>query len=316
MVCKKGLQRSVCVPCQVCEEYTHPECSNISKDLLQYLIDETKEGNAISWTCAPCHKVGKVLLNKIKALNKDVETLKKDIKDLKSDKVKIEGDIVKVDVKCDKNSNDIAGMKESVKASIFSELREREEKMNNVVIHGIPEIVEDIPGLEKKDRDMKKVIMVVNEIIEGEIEKKDIKFIKRLGEKNDDSRPILLGCKNVDLKCQILQNARMLKDSELYSDVRVGPDLTAQQRKDEKDLFSEAALKNAELSAEEALNSEWRVVGAKGSKRLVLTRKWESEGGRGTRGGGTVWRGRGRGRGHARGGGGGRGLGQREQERD
>ena len=293
MVCKKGLQRAVCVPCQVCEEYTHPECSSISKDLLQYLIDETKEGNAISWTCTPCRKVGKVLLNKIKILNKDIETLKNDVKDLKDDKSKMESEIAKVDEKCDKNSMNIEKVSDDVKSSVFSELRQREEKMNNVVIHGIPEVEDDIPGLQKKEKDMEEVINVVNVIIESEMKTSDIKFIKRLGEKNDDCRPLLLGCKNVDLKCQILQNAKLLKDSELYSDVRLGPDLTAQQRKEERDLHTEALHKNAALSVEDALNLEWRVVGAKGSKRLALTRKLqEKENGAGN----TRGRGRGRGR--------------------
>ena len=287
MVCKKSLQRNISVPCQVCEEYTHPDCSNISKDLLQYLIDETKSGNNISWSCSTCTKVAKVLNNKIKLLAKEIEDVKKEIKDIKTGQEETNKNIDDIKKDCNKNKEEIDLVDKRVKQSIFAELREREEKRCNVIIHGVPEADnDDLTGMEKKELDIQSVLKITDEILQEEkYDKQDLKFVKRLGEKNDNPRPILLGLRNEDSKCLLLKNAKNLRDSVNYSEINVVPDLTKQQRLEEVELGQEAARRNAEMDPADALNWEWKLVGPKGEKRLVYSRKWEMETG-GGRGGG------------------------------
>ncbi len=272
MVCKKSLQRNISVPCQVCEEYTHPDCSNISKDLLQYLIDETKSGNNISWSCTSCSKVAKILNNKIKLLAKEIEDVKKDVKDLKTGQAETNKNIEDVRNACNKNTADIESADKRVKQTIFAELRDREEKKCNVVIHGIPEAEDELSGVEKKEYDVQSILNITDEILPTEkYEKNDLKFVKRLGEKSENPRPILLGLRNEDSKCLLLRNAKNLKDSVNYYDINIVPDLTKQQRLEEVELGQEAARRNAAMEPDDALNWEWRLVGPKGRKRLVYS---------------------------------------------
>ena len=96
LVCKENIKKSECsVPCQVCEEYTHPKCSKMSNDLVQYLLDETNDGNDISWTCVPCKKVGKYLNNKVKVVARKLEELEKRMTTMQEDHDKMKEDIEK-----------------------------------------------------------------------------------------------------------------------------------------------------------------------------------------------------------------------------
>ena len=60
-------------------------------------------------------------------------------------------------------------------------------------------------------------------------------------------------------------------------DISIVPDLTARQRKEEKDLRKEAERLNSELSREDSLNYSWKTVGPRGEKRLVKVKIREGE---------------------------------------
>ena len=97
----------------------------------------------------------------------------------------------------------------------------------------------------------------------------DIKFINRLGERKDNNiRPIVMGFRVQSIRDLLLNRAYRLKNSPNFSEVRVLPDLTPQQRKEEADLRVEADNRNAELKKAGNLSTEWRVVGGKGAKFL------------------------------------------------
>ena len=274
LVCNETLKRNeTSVQCCVCEEYTHPGCSEISPDLLKYLTEESKLGNAISWTCSHCNKVAKVLNNKIKFMYKEFGEIKKEFADIKKDYNDLK---VKVGA-CEEKSNSIKkDCEEAVansQAEIFAEIREREEKRSNVIVYGIPEGSAELKGMARKDYDIKQVCDIAKEI-DVNLQAKDIKFAKRLGEKGDNSRPIQVGLVDKDVKkVELLRNGKKLKDSTSNYDVYISPDLTKKQREEEKELWSEAQRKNESMENDQALNFEWKVVGMKGEKRLVLAPK-------------------------------------------
>ena len=270
--CKEAFKRKdTCVMCQVCEEYTHPDCSGISKDLLKYLLDETNSGNCISWTCAHCKKVGLVLNNKVKALNKEFQEMKSTMQAMRNDHDKLEKEVVSVRTDCEENRRNITSSTKSVKNDIFCEIREREERKLNVIFYGVPEAGDDVKGKERKVFDQEWVQDVAY-AVKVNLKETDVKFIKRIGEKKDenpDPRPILIGLKDAQIKSDLVSNSRSLKDGE-FDGIHIVPDLTKQQREEEAELVKEMHKRNAELDGD--LNSEWRVVGLKGEKRLVLSR--------------------------------------------
>ena len=300
LVCKQNCKKTeVSVPCQVCEQWTHPKCSAISEDLLKYLTDETDAGNDISWTCKHCSKVGKVLLLKIRALTDDVIEMKKDMSKVKDENIELVKQVKDLGDNVDKYRQTVSNMITTSKSSILSELREREERKQNVIFYGIPEARDDLQGYQKKKYDTDYVFDVAS-CLEINLRENDLKYVRRLGKKGNESRPLQAGFYDEWPKKSLLRYGKNLKESRSYNRVFISADLTQTQRKEEKDMEIEVVKRNSELEYQDALNSEWKVVGIKGERRMMLTQKykpnWEGEGQ--YRGG---WRGRGRGQGGMRG---------------
>ena len=80
LVCtNKITSRQMCVMCNICQRWTHPDCSNIVPELLKYLVKESKQGLAISWSCEACRVASEILSSQIAAMNRNIEDMKKDI---------------------------------------------------------------------------------------------------------------------------------------------------------------------------------------------------------------------------------------------
>ena len=297
LVCtNKITSRQMCVMCNICQRWTHPDCSNIVPELLKYLVKESKQGLAISWSCEACRVASEILSSQIAAMNRNIEDMKKDITELKTSQDKHEDKLEEVNKKCDENAKKQHETREEVEKTVFAEMRERDEKKNNFLVHGVPEVVDDsLKGFEKKEIDLTWLHDIADTIGVGLDNDKDIKFVRRLGEKKDNVdviRPMLVGCYEVETKNNMLKKCKELSKHEEWAGVYLVTDLTLQQRKEEDQLYTDMHRKNSELTEEQkSLNLEWMVVGPKGGKRLTLGKKrMEAEGWR--RKGGTK-RGRG-----------------------
>jgi hypothetical protein len=98
---------------------------------------------------------------------------------------------------------------------------------------------------------------------------KAVMFCRRVGEKGNGPRPLVVGGRREEQKEDILENARKLRDTQ-FPEVMIKPDLTQEQRKEEADMVAEAERRNRDLTAEDvAKNLEWMAVGARGEKRLI-----------------------------------------------
>jgi hypothetical protein len=139
-------------------------------------------------------------------------------------------------------------------------------------------------GTERQEFD-KKSCAKIFEALGLRMTEKDIKFCRRVGEKGEESRPLITGFYTEMERSILLRNARYLEDTD-YSDVTVGPDLTRKQREEENELRREVERKNEELTEEDkSKNLQWALVGGKGEKRLIKTvRKEWTRGRRASRG--------------------------------
>jgi hypothetical protein len=158
---------------------------------------------------------------------------------------------------------------EKSELNIFEEMNLREEKRKNVVIHGMPEPTGE-DGKSRMDADKRKLdqiftILEINIAVDS-----DVEFCRRIGEKAEKDRPLIVGFYSEWAKSVLLKNSKYLAETEMRN-LSVVPDLTERQRKAEKDLIQEAERKNREELTEEdrSKNWVWRVVGKKGQKRLV-----------------------------------------------
>jgi hypothetical protein len=96
-----------------------------------------------------------------------------------------------------------------------------------------------------------------------------VKFCRRVGERGEGPRPLIVGLKREWQKEDLLEKARDLRNTT-FSEVVIIPDLTKEKRKEEAEMVSEVERRNNELSLEDrAKNLEWSVVGARGQRRMI-----------------------------------------------
>lgn len=268
-ICNSTASKGYRLQCSVCETWIHQKCANVSDDLLEYITDTS---NGLTWACPHC-KDGAAKLNlKVLALHEKMEALEKEVNDNRAKLDEMRNDLQEMKKKANENKDAVATSQDRIQDSIFAEMRAREEKKNNILFHGIPESA-NTEGFQRKKDDMENILKITRKL-KIAVCKDDIKFVRRLGEKNTQkARPLLIGLKENGKKTLFLENARNLNKFTEYESVRIVPDLTLKQRKEEDAMRMEAEKLNRELDEETAKESEWRLVGQKGEKRLVLGKK-------------------------------------------
>ena len=168
--------------------------------------------------------------------------------------------------------------KEEVKVEMRGEMREREEKKNNLVIYGLKESSET-DGKKRKEEDeemVKKMAAAIEVDFKGEI--KSIYRARPAAGKpvGDRPCPLVVTIDDDETREGILANARRMSGKDLWKKVFVAHDLTWSQReefrKEEKKLKDDAE-KRTKDDNERGRVGKCIVVGQRGKKWL----KWVTE---------------------------------------
>ena len=143
-----------------------------------------------------------------------------------------------------------------------NELQLQERKKNNVIVFGFKENHNDKDQLKALFRDLGAKVTI------------DDAQMFRVGRSLERPRPLILKLKSHCEKNEILLKAKGLKDNETWRGLSVTHDLTRWQCQEEKaremELKKLADEKNGHLSEEEKSEKVWRVVGGRGTRRLML----------------------------------------------
>lgn len=117
------------------------------------------------------------------------------------------------------------------------EQREREQRAGNNLIFNLPESHQDKPG-ERVQHDLGAVRGLLEAI---NIDSKDkIEKCIRIGKKEQSKNRVKkVVMKDKTTKTKILRQARLLKETNNYADIFIGPDLTRMQRLENKELRKE-----------------------------------------------------------------------------
>jgi hypothetical protein len=102
------------------------------------------------------------------------------------------------------------------------------KRQNNVVIYGLEEKDKET-AMELKEY----VTKLCKDVLEIELRVSDINLIKRLGQKNNNVRPVLLACTSNLKKVELLSNAYKLKGRGIY----IGGDFEKEVRDKRNELF-------------------------------------------------------------------------------
>jgi hypothetical protein len=148
------------------------------------------------------------------------------------------------------------------------ELRDRETRRNNLIIHGLQEVDQNINPRERIEKD-KQLCGELLLAIGSRTRAGDLCFCRRVGERGREARPMVIGLRSEEEKRNILDRAADLRKTR-FSNVSVGPDMTRMQRRAEDQLAKEVEKRNKQLTTEDReKNLRWMVVGRRGEKRMV-----------------------------------------------
>jgi hypothetical protein len=283
---QKFKQKDACVQCNICGLWSHKTCSGLTTEYFNAMVEQSKAAGMSFWACRPCRNYAAGMNHRLK----EVQDMAKEAITIAKDNVK-EMDVLKA--KVDKQEEKVEKRMNQVEIDIYDEMSLREEKRKNVVIHGLSEPTGE-DGWTRMEEDKKQLNKIFTLLDINVVVETDVEFCRRVGEKSERARPLVVGFYTEWAKSTLIKNSRYLADSDM-DHVSVAPDLTEKQRRAERDLQLEAEKRNAEISEEDAAkNLVWKVVGKRGQKRLIKV--YDREQGRGGgRGGGAAGGGRGRG---------------------
>ena len=257
------------VQCGYCDRWVHPKCGDISKTLMDILIEQK---DVVSWYCTPCTAVSKKVKKELQNINLKQEEMRVQVEankdQLSVHKSRLDDHEKKIEA-LDRNK-----LIQDSNETMMKELQEQNARKNNLVIHQIPEQPVSLTrGGDKRDHDINKVLEIF-EFLDCRINKDGIKFIYRPGERSNSERPrpVILNLRDPGARNYILANSRLLANSK-FEKISIIPDLTPNQRKCEENLRKDAERLNREMEAEESLNWEWLLVGERGQRRLIKRKK-------------------------------------------
>ena len=260
----KKNEKSIC--CSLCDLWLHFKCTELSEILFNELNSHYKKNGFSFWPCKSCRVASQKLDAKIRQVDKKVDALSEKVQENTDNISEIAGKVATLE-------NATPTVTPDIENGVFEEIRERELKRDNIVLHQVPEPEASVTaGKDRKEKDMNTLMDILKDVNVKVDPVKDIKFCHRAGEKPKDNstvRPLIVGFKTTDKRNEVLTKSRNLKESANHSAVSIVPDLTKRQRKEEENLRAEAEKKNQEMDSTESLNYEWRLVGQKGQKRLI-----------------------------------------------
>ena len=159
---------------------------------------------------------------------------------------------------------------DTISANVTREMTERKKRERNLVAHGIGEAGTDVKGLDREDFDVDMVKGLLEAMDTG-IQVTELKKVRRIGKYLPDRttpRPMLIEFESKEQRDKVQTKARTLsRRVDDFKDYRLVPDLTDQQRRDDKDVKDHCDKANLERSQAEKNAFEWKPVGPKGSKR-------------------------------------------------
>jgi len=283
---KKFNKTDNCLQCTVCGLWIHKTCSGLSDELFDFMEKQIKQTGITYWACRPCTVYAQGMNHRMKNIEDKLGSVERGMTENKDGvrKLNKQVDNIREELK-NKDSRVERAVREAEKR-MEDEWREREAKRMNVVFHNIGEAEDKrATGKERQEWDRKSCMNIFN-ALKLKISEDGIRFCRRVGEKKEGPRPLVVGLWAEVDKCQLLRNAKNLEKT-IFKDVTVGPDLTKRQREEEAEMRAEADRRNeTELTEEDmAKNLKWAVVGDRGKKSLIKTVVREQR-----TGGGRDWR--------------------------
>ena len=270
--CSKKFNKSeYSLQCTVCGLWIHKTCAGISDDGYKFVSEQLKTTGMAYWACRPCTSYAINMNHRLKTMEDKMNKFDKEITANTASVKNVSEKVEKISEDLKKKDENVKKLVKQGEFSIFEEMRERETRRLNVIFFGIGELEErNATGMERLDWD-KKSCRNIFTALEIDMGVEDLKFCRRIGEKKDEPRPLVVGFHSEVDRAKLLKRAKNLEKT-VFTNVSVGPDMTKKQRDEENEMKREAEKRNSQLTEEDrSKNLQWIVVGARGEKRITKT---------------------------------------------
>jgi hypothetical protein len=152
--CKKNFTKSdFCVICGSCSYWYQKTCAGMTEDVFKCVDQHFKDnGSSTFWNCQPCATYAEGITARLREMAGGLEAVEKNQEEQDE---KIEGVEKKVSIinralqKRDERVEEIVVNKEK---SVYEEIREREMRKKNVILHGVGELQAERPTWEERTR--------------------------------------------------------------------------------------------------------------------------------------------------------------------
>ena len=262
--CQKNCTRAQhSVRCTLCELWCHRSCAGLSEEAFRGLEIQQKETGTAFWACRSCLGYAKKVNNQFKKLEERLDStdgrVEANTNAIKETRQQTQSTAAEVKTLTDR----LDRMADEMEEKMDSELREREIRRHNLIIHGLAEVSENINGNRERMEADKRNCEDVFRALGARTGSSNMRFCRRIGERGHSSRPLVVGLNSESDKNFILSRAKKLLNTD-FQDVTIVPDLTKRQR------TGEADKRNRQLTQQDISNNmKWLVVGRRGEKRLI-----------------------------------------------
>ena len=283
---KEVTKQTRSLACGICEYWFHFDCvEGMTDEFFESCGQAFATWGYSAFFCKCCRKATAKMNKMMKELKEEVEKLEKRIAIVEKEREQVTKRVDNVEEKAERVKAGLEGMerevtsgmekaKEEVTKKVQTEMKEQEERSENLVIYGLKESQEEQAG-RRMEAEKEGVVEMAGKVgVELTLEEVEVKF--RAGRKQEEEgarpRPLIVKIRNEEKREKIRRNARLLSRSEEWKAVFISEDLTWQQReearKEEKRLREEADQKTEEAK-NEGRRERFRVVGPRGRRRVV-----------------------------------------------
>ena len=280
---KEVAKNGKALACSVCDFWFHFACVDGMTD--QFYDNCTEAATTFGYSaffCKCCRKATSKLNQEIKEMKERMGKLEERIEEMEGEKEAVVKRVGRVE---EKAKEDLEGVEREIKSGmgkamaeakkeVITELKQEEIRSARIAIYGLKESEKEDEGAEWKEEEKGKVeemARVMGVELVGEVEVRFRAGRKGVGEEARP-RPLIVRIADEETRAKVMRSSGKLSREEGWKKIFVAPDMTKEQReaarKEEMEL-REKADSQTKTAKEEKRNVQYRVVGQRGSRRIV-----------------------------------------------
>ena len=290
---KEVVKNAKSVTCCVCEFWFHNACiEGMTDQFYESIAYAHKTWGYSAYFCKCCVKAMAKLNQSVVEMKSAIGKLEERIEVLEGEKEAVAKRVKTVKRRAEKVKEDLDGVEremvsgmEKAMANAKKELKvqlEKDEERNvQVVLYGIVESKKE--AVEERINEEMAMVTEMTEVLGVEL-KGEVEIRYRAGrevpKEGERPRPLIVKVQDDETRTKIMANSGKLARVEKWKRVFVAPDLSPEQRKQDREeemARKDDAERRTKEAKDEGRNVKFIVVGKRGSRRIIEVQEREQD---------------------------------------